>query len=230
MNRLGLASLLWLLLLLPAEAAAQKYRYPISSGGTYVTAYFSHSGKDYTCAGYTYSGHTGNDYGVGSWAGMNAGKDVVAAAAGEVVYTQDGYFDRCTTGKCAGALGNYVQLKHADGKYTYYGHLKKWSIKVKKGDKVTCGQKLGQAGSSGYSTDLAAAAWSPALTSSVASWIMAWTLRGWARSAWSIRALDDDQLRACTMDMEPARPASSTTSAMRRGLTVTARMPRATSR
>ncbi len=152
MNRLGLASLLWLLLLLPAEAAAQKYRYPISSGGTYVTAYFSHSGKDYTCAGYTYSGHTGNDYGVGSWAGMNAGKDVVAAAAGEVVYTQDGYFDRCTTGKCAGALGNYVQLKHADGKYTYYGHLKKWSIKVKKGDKVTCGQKLGQAGSSGYST------------------------------------------------------------------------------
>ena len=146
-----------LLLAASPGAEAQKYRYPISSAhvsSTYVTAYFDHSGKDYNCGSKRYSGHRGSDYGCGSWSGMSAGRDIVAAAAGKVVYVHDGEYDKCSTGSCAGGggYGNYVKLQHADGKYTYYAHMRKGSVAVKTGQSVTCGQKLGQIGSSGNST------------------------------------------------------------------------------
>ena len=138
-------------------AAAQKYRYPFSeahAAKTYVTAYFDHKGKDWNCGTKRYGGHKGNDWGVGSFSGMKAGRDVVAAAAGKVSYTHDGEYDQCTSGKCAGGggFGNYVRLQHSNGRFTYYAHLKKGSVAVKTGQSVNCGQKLGQAGSSGYST------------------------------------------------------------------------------
>ncbi len=41
---------------------------------------------------------------------------------------------------------------HADGKETYYAHMRTWSLEVSEGDSVVCGQKLGEVGSSGYST------------------------------------------------------------------------------
>ena len=146
-----------LLLLIQGPAEAQKYRFPFSKaheGKTYVTAYYDHSGKDYNCGTKRYSGHRGSDYGVGSWTGMNAGRDVVAAAAGKVIYAHDGEYDKCSSGKCSGGggYGNYVKLQHADGKLTYYAHLKKGTVAVKSGQQIKCGQKLGQVGSSGYST------------------------------------------------------------------------------
>ncbi len=151
------ALLACLLLLTPATAAGQKYRYPFAAAhvsATYVTAHFDHAGKDYACGSKRYSGHKGNDYGVGSWTGMSAGRDIVAGAEGKVTYTHDGEYDQCSTGDCAGGggYGNYVKLEHADGKVTYYAHMKKGTVAVKAGDAVTCGQKLGQAGSSGNST------------------------------------------------------------------------------
>jgi len=125
----------------------------------YITAYRDLSGaggglKDWGCGTKTYDGHRGTDMGVGGFAGMDAGRDVVAAAPGVVTATHDGSFDRCTTGDCAGGggWGNYVAVKHTDGKVTYYAHLKKFSVAVAVGDTVTCGQKLGQVGSSGSST------------------------------------------------------------------------------
>ena len=141
----------------PPLASAQKYRFPISNAHvskTYVTAYFDHSGKDWSCGTKRYGGHRGSDYGCGSWSGMSAGRDIVAAAAGKVVYTHDGENDKCSSGSCGGGggYGNYVKLQHADGKVTYYAHMKKGSLKVKTGQTVTCGQKLGQIGSSGNST------------------------------------------------------------------------------
>jgi murein DD-endopeptidase MepM/ murein hydrolase activator NlpD len=144
-------------LLVPAPAAGQRYRYPFSpahAGSTYVTAYFDHSGKDWNCGTKRYSGHNGNDFGVGSWSGMSAGREIVAAADGTVEFTHDGEFDRCTTGSCGGGggYGNYVRLRHKDGKQTYYAHMKKGSVAVKAGQSVSCGQRLGQAGSSGNST------------------------------------------------------------------------------
>jgi Peptidase family M23/Bacterial pre-peptidase C-terminal domain len=147
-----------LIFALTTFAGAQDYAFP-SAGDDYSqfypTAYYDHGGEtDWNCGGDTYSGHTGSDYGGGSWAGMDAGRDITAGAAGTVIATNDGVDDRCSTGDCAGGggLGNYVKLQHADGRQTWYGHLKIWSVLVSVGQGVACGQKLGEMGSSGYST------------------------------------------------------------------------------
>lgn len=137
---------------------AQDYRFPTSEadyGNFYPTAYKDHGGStDWACGGLTYSGHRGSDFGGGSWTGMDAGQDIVAAAAGVVTATNDGEHDRCSTGDCAGGggFGNYVMLQHANGRTTLYAHLKQWSVQVATGQTVLCGQLLGQMGSSGYST------------------------------------------------------------------------------
>lgn len=140
---LGLLALAW-----SAPAAAKLYRYPLPAGKGTPTSYFDHSGKDWNCGSWRYSGHRGNDY------GAPKGTKVVAAASGTVVYTNDGCADNCSSGACGcgGGYGNYVKIKHADGKHTYYAHLQTWSVKVKKGDKVGCGQHIGNVASSGNST------------------------------------------------------------------------------
>ncbi|MFM2246088.1 MAG: hypothetical protein RL071_2162, partial [Pseudomonadota bacterium] len=149
-----------LLALLSASTAAwgQDYAFPTSAEDYpefYPTAYKDNGGTtDWNCGDITYTGHGGTDLGVGSWAGMDAGRDVTAGADGVVVATHDGEFDRCTTADCpgGGGFGNYVQLLHPDGKSTYYGHLRQWTVAVAVGDAVSCGQKLGEVGSSGHST------------------------------------------------------------------------------
>lgn len=67
------------------------------------------------------------------------GAKVAVAASGRVVYagTKGGY-------------GNYVEVEHADGSRTFYGHL--GSISVKKGDPISAGATLGAAGRSGNAT------------------------------------------------------------------------------
>jgi len=146
-----------------APATAQDYRFPFggscTSSSCYVTAYYdlaaaSGSLQDWNCGDHTYDGHHGTDFGVGSWPGMDAGRDIVAAADGEVIQTHDGEFDRCTSGDCPGGsgYGNHVRLRHADGKVTIYGHMKNGSVAVSVGQHVRCGDRLGQVGSSGYST------------------------------------------------------------------------------
>lgn len=47
--------------------------------------------------------------------------------------------------------GNYVKIKHSNGMYTFYAHLKYGSVAVKVGDRVTKGQVLGFMGNTGYS-------------------------------------------------------------------------------
>jgi cysteine-rich repeat protein len=139
--------------LLLSAAFAQDYAFATSAadyGAFYPTAYYDHGGADWNCGGITYSGHRGNDFGVGSWGGMDAGRDVVAAADGVVTYTHDGEYDRCSTGTCG--TSNWVEIEHADGKRTRYLHLKQWTVAVSVGQRVTCGQYLGLAGSSGNST------------------------------------------------------------------------------
>ncbi len=137
---------------------AQAFRFPAGDAdyvNYYVTAYYDHGGvTDWSCESDTYSGHRGSDFGVGSWSGMDAGQDIVAAADGVVETTNDGEFDECTTSDCAGGggFGNYVKLQHDDGRVTYYAHMKKWTVAVSPGDRVSCGDLLGQVGSSGYSS------------------------------------------------------------------------------
>jgi murein DD-endopeptidase MepM/ murein hydrolase activator NlpD len=66
-----------------------------------------------------------------------AGDPVRAAAAGDVVYAGDQ----------VPGFGNLVLIKHADGWVTAYGHLS--SVEVKMQQRVTQGQQIGQAGSTG---------------------------------------------------------------------------------
>jgi murein DD-endopeptidase MepM/ murein hydrolase activator NlpD len=49
--------------------------------------------------------------------------------------------------------GNHVMLRHADGIYSLYAHLKPGSVVVAKGDRVKAGSKLGAVGTSGNSTE-----------------------------------------------------------------------------
>ncbi len=140
-----------------AAPASAQYSMPTSPEDAphfYPTAYKDQGGQDWACGSIYYSGHNGTDLGVGGFAGMDAGRDVTAAADGTVSYMIDGFFDECSTGGCpgGGGFGNYVKLDHADGSSTYYGHLAQWSITVSTGDEVTCGQVIGLVGSSGNST------------------------------------------------------------------------------
>jgi murein DD-endopeptidase MepM/ murein hydrolase activator NlpD len=78
-------------------------------------------------------GHTGEDFSAAS------GTTVRAVTAGTVV-----------SAGWAGAYGNEVVIRHADGKYSQYGHLS--SISVKVGQKVGGGDKIALSGSTGNST------------------------------------------------------------------------------
>ncbi|MCB9541088.1 MAG: M23 family metallopeptidase [Myxococcales bacterium] len=148
----------WLVLLavfVASAAGAVEFRQPVN-GEALVSAYFDNGGtRDYTCGGHTYGGHRGTDIAiVGRFEAQDAGRDVVAAAPGRVVASHDGEFDRCTTGDCAGGggFGNYVSIEHADGKVSYYAHLRRGSVRVGVGAQVACGDVIGQVGSSGRST------------------------------------------------------------------------------
>lgn len=89
---------------------------------------------------------------MGSWSGMEEGREVVGAANGLVVDVHDGEDDRCTgeSADCSGR-GNYVFLRHADGRYSFYGHMATDSVSVSLGDFVACGAPLAMVGSSGHS-------------------------------------------------------------------------------
>jgi len=139
-------------------ALANDYSLPTSSADYihfYPTAYFDNGGvQDWSCANFTYSNHRGTDLGVGGFAGMDDGRDVTAAADGVVSFVNDGEFDRCTTGDCpgGGGYGNYIVIDHPNGQKTYYAHCKQFSVQVAVGDVVSCGDKLAEVGSSGFST------------------------------------------------------------------------------
>ena len=146
-----------LLLALVGPVRAEVFSAPFGDedyGYFYPTAYYDHGGVDWACGSIRYSGHQGSDFGCGSWSGMDAGRDIVAAADGTVIYTNDGEYDRCSTGDCDGGsgCGNYVKIQHDDGTMALYCHMKEWSVAVSYGQRVSCGDKLGEVGSSGHST------------------------------------------------------------------------------
>lgn len=79
--------------------------------------------------------HNGVDFG-GAY-----GTSIYAAADGKVIGTGN-------LGKYA--YGRWIAIDHDNGMITLYGHLS--AIGVSKGDKVTKGEKIGNMGSTGYST------------------------------------------------------------------------------
>lgn len=154
------ASLAW-----SAGAAAQTYRRPFACDSCIANwYYFDQTGsaagtEDWNCAASTYDGHRGSDFSLrGGNGAIDGGHDVVAAADGEVVSVQDGHYDRCTA--CGGAncgtsfgfgYGNHVVINHG-GNRVVYAHMRNGSVRVAAGDRVTCGQVVGQIASSGCST------------------------------------------------------------------------------
>jgi hypothetical protein len=110
--------------------------------------------KDFGCGVLTYDGHRGTDFQVRDLARMKSGVPVVAAAPGVVRAARDQMPDTGKTGYEAAketdrALGNAVVVDHGGGWTTFYGHLRQGSVKVRPGDRVEKGQKLGDVGLSG---------------------------------------------------------------------------------
>ncbi len=110
---------------------------------------------DYRCGRLADDGHKGTDFAIRDLAVMRTGVDVLAAAAGTVVGTRDGMRD-VNVGRIGGPealkgkdCGNGVRIRHADDWSIQYCHMRKGSVAVKTGDKVTTGQHLGLVGLSG---------------------------------------------------------------------------------
>jgi MYXO-CTERM domain-containing protein len=148
----------------PSAAEAQLFRRPFACSDCIANwFYFDHGAsgavQDWSCASSSYDGHRGSDFSLrGGLGAIDTGHDVVAGADGEVVSVQDGHYDRCTA--CGGTgcgldygygFGNHVVVNH--GAYrVVYAHMRNGSIRVSPGQRVTCGQALGQIASSGCST------------------------------------------------------------------------------
>ncbi|MEG3660596.1 M23 family metallopeptidase [Celeribacter halophilus] len=111
---------------------------------------------DFTCGTLSYDGHKGTDFALPAMADLWSGVDVFASAPGTVLGTRDGMEDipygsedaPDVTGK---ECGNGVVVDHGDGWVTQYCHMRKGSVAVKKGDRVSAKTVLGQVGLSGMS-------------------------------------------------------------------------------
>ncbi|MCC7540049.1 MAG: peptidoglycan DD-metalloendopeptidase family protein [Deltaproteobacteria bacterium] len=134
-----------------ASAQSVRYRRPFEEGHR-LNYGFDHDGggggcQDYACSGACYDGHTGSDF------GAPLGTTLVAAAPGRVSATHDGCADYGGLGNtCGGRCGNYVQIDHDDGSRSIYCHMRRGSLRVSTGDRVGCGDVVGQSASSGNST------------------------------------------------------------------------------
>lgn len=112
------------------EGASGKLIFPVANGFYGLTS-------DYAVRKHPIFGYVHQHTGVDLWCKDNA--DIVAAAPGVVSYA--GW---------NGGYGNMVEIKHAGGLVTRYGHND--TIFVSVGDKVKGGELLAAAGSTGNST------------------------------------------------------------------------------
>ena len=118
----------------------------------------SDQARDFNCGFLTYDGHKGTDFAIPDTTVMEKGIKVVASADGVVLRTRDGVEDKRITspqkktdvkGK---ECGNGVVIDHGDGWETQYCHLRKDSIQVKSGQKISQGETLGFVGMSGLAS------------------------------------------------------------------------------
>lgn len=161
----------------PSAEAQTRFRFPaVDPDGDYFlekpVVHVDHDPADdpldVTCTNFEnrgfpwcYDEHTGTDYLLRmGFATMDKHDvQVVAAAAGVVTQAVDGNYDRCHAEagykvSCDGhpVKANVVTLRHADGLFSQYWHLKKGSVTVAVGQSVACGALLGYVGSSGVSS------------------------------------------------------------------------------
>ena len=74
---------------------------------------------------------------------------IIAHSDGVVVEARKSYTTTDTTGN---SYGNYVKIKHNNGYYTLYAHLKYKTVTVSVGDKVKEGEVIGYMGATGRAT------------------------------------------------------------------------------
>ncbi|MEU3217007.1 LysM peptidoglycan-binding domain-containing M23 family metallopeptidase [Streptomyces sp. NPDC006971] len=123
----------------PASSAPAKTRTSAPAAVSTTSGYVHPVPGNHT-TGYRASG---SNWSSGSHSGIDfpvfTGTSVKSITAGTVV-----------TAGWGGAYGNQVVVKHADGRYSQYGHLS--SISVSAGQSVSTGQQIGLSGSTGNST------------------------------------------------------------------------------
>ncbi len=112
---------------------------------------------DNQCGSLTYNGHKGTDIRIRTLAQMDKGVPVLAAEDGTVTNLRRGVNDQYYSDYSKKkkkeiyniGLGNVVILNHGGKWTTFYAHLKKGSIQVVKGQRVSKGDILGYVGMSG---------------------------------------------------------------------------------
>ena len=110
-----------------AAPAGPAYSYPVR-WGTPISGPFGKVSASWP------RGHAGLDF------NGDKGDPVYAATDGRVQYAEFNY----------GGYGNLIMIMRSDGTQTRYAHLDK--IKVRKGDRVRAGDRIGTIGSTGHST------------------------------------------------------------------------------
>lgn len=124
----------------------------------FVQQYVDHdpsgAAMDFRCSNLSYDTHKGTDFALRSIDQMQRGVNVVAAAPGTVRATRDGeqdaIYDSTRQSEIEGReCGNGVVIDHGGGWTTQYCHMKRGTIAVKKGDRVSLSSVLGQVGLSG---------------------------------------------------------------------------------
>ncbi len=110
--------------------------------------------QDYRCGTLTTEDHDGIDIRLRTLADLQKSVAVVAAADGIVLRTRDGMADaniRETGPESIGGrqAGNGIVIAHGNGWETQYSHLRLGSVRVKPGDKIKAGDRLGLVGMSG---------------------------------------------------------------------------------
>ena len=110
---------------------------------------------DYACGKAGYNGHKGVDFRLVTEVDMKRGVSVLAAAPGMVTGMRDGVLDRVLDKNGGGGrikgkeCGNGIVIAHGGGLVTQYCHLRRGSVRVRRGQKVGRGQKIGLVGLSG---------------------------------------------------------------------------------
>jgi hypothetical protein len=80
---------------------------------------------------------------------LHAGVDIAAPYGSPVFAAADGVV---VAAGVKGGYGRFVQLRHAGGLTTLYGHLSTWSARLAPGVMVPAGEQIAQVGSTGSST------------------------------------------------------------------------------
>lgn len=113
------------------------------------------SHQDYKCGPISYNTHRGTDIAIANKQVMAAGVSVLASAPGTVIGTRDGMPEttpaelKSRTNIRGRECGNGVTIRHSGKWTTQYCHMKAGSVRVKRGDKVETGDRLGDVGLSG---------------------------------------------------------------------------------